>query len=212
MRRRPITTAVSLTALVLAGLAVPLTGTQARAAEPMRTATLVGTLQDELGCSADWQPDCAATDLTPVPGGTAYAKVFTVPKGSYELKVVINHSWGESYGQGSGNVPLVLAGPAKLRFTYDDTTHAIGIAPVDLAGPATAADTTLAGSSLRELATRERFYFVMADRFANGDNANDAGGLTGGRLQTGLDPTDKGFYHGGDLKGVTQKLDYILGL
>ncbi|MEO7448183.1 MAG: alpha-amylase family glycosyl hydrolase, partial [Humibacillus sp.] len=42
--------------------------------------------------------------------------------------------------------------------------------------------------------------------------ANDAGGLTGGRLQTGLDPTDKGFYHGGDLKGVTQKLDYILGL
>ena len=28
----------------------------------------------------------------------------------------------------------------------------------------------------------------------------------------GFDPTDKGFYHGGDLKGVTQKLDYIKGL
>ena len=29
---------------------------------------------------------------------------------------------------------------------------------------------------------------------------------------TGLDPTDKGFYHGGDLKGVIDKLDYIQGL
>ena len=99
-----------------------------------------------------------------------YTRDFTVPKGSYELKVAINHSWDESYGQGSGNVPLVLGGPAKLRFTYDDVTHAIGIAPVELSGPATAADQKLATASLRELATRERFYFVMADRFANGDS------------------------------------------
>ena len=52
----------------------------------------------------------------------------------------------------------------------------------------------------------------MADRFANGSAANDRGGLTGDRLATGYDPTDKGFYHGGDLKGVTDKLDYIKGL
>ena len=52
----------------------------------------------------------------------------------------------------------------------------------------------------------------MTDRFANGDTTNDAGGLSGGRLETGLDPTDKGFYHGGDLKGLTSKLDYIKGL
>ena len=30
--------------------------------------------------------------------------------------------------------------------------------------------------------------------------------------QTGFDPTDKGFYHGGDLAGLTGKLDYIEGL
>ncbi|WP_229404979.1 pullulanase-type alpha-1,6-glucosidase [Micromonospora sp. NBRC 110038] len=58
----------------------------------------------------------------------------------------------------------------------------------------------------------EQFYFVLPDRFANGDPRNDAGGLTGDRLSTGLDPTDKGFYHGGDLKGVIDKLDYIQGL
>ncbi|NYF60186.1 pullulanase-type alpha-1,6-glucosidase [Micromonospora purpureochromogenes] len=58
----------------------------------------------------------------------------------------------------------------------------------------------------------EQFYFVLPDRFANGDKRNDAGGLTGDRLRTGLDPKDKGFYHGGDLKGVIDKLDYIQGL
>ena len=45
----------------------------------------------------------------------------------------------------------------------------------------TPADTSLARDSLRASLTREGFYFVMADRFANGDTANDQGGLTGGR-------------------------------
>ncbi|MBO4209277.1 pullulanase-type alpha-1,6-glucosidase [Micromonospora echinofusca] len=58
----------------------------------------------------------------------------------------------------------------------------------------------------------EQFYFVLPDRFANGDPRNDAGGLTGDRLATGLDPKDKGFYHGGDLKGLIDRLDYIEGL
>lgn len=66
--------------------------------------------------------------------------------------------------------------------------------------------------SLREEPTRERFYFVMADRFDNGDPRNDRGGLPGGRLQTGYDPTQKGFFHGGDLAGVKKRLDYIKGM
>ncbi|MDZ5444076.1 pullulanase-type alpha-1,6-glucosidase [Micromonospora sp. 4G57] len=61
-------------------------------------------------------------------------------------------------------------------------------------------------------AQADQFYFVLPDRFANGDQRNDTGGLTGDRLSTGLDPKDKGFYHGGDLKGVINKLDYIDGL
>ena len=52
-------------------------------------------------------------------------------------------------------------------------------------------------------------YFVLPDRFENGDPSNDRGGLSGGRLVTGFDPTAKGFYHGGDLKGLTARLDYI---
>lgn len=58
----------------------------------------------------------------------------------------------------------------------------------------------------------EVIYFVLPDRFSNGDRSNDRGGLQGDRLKTGFDPTHKGFYHGGDLKGLTENLDYIKAL
>jgi len=58
----------------------------------------------------------------------------------------------------------------------------------------------------------EIIYFVMPDRFENGDVANDQGGIEGGILDHGFDPTQTGFYHGGDLAGLTQRLDYIQGL
>ena len=58
----------------------------------------------------------------------------------------------------------------------------------------------------------EVIYFVLPDRFENGDTKNDTGGLKGGRLTTGFDPTAKGFYHGGDLKGLLKRLDYIQAL
>jgi pullulanase-type alpha-1,6-glucosidase len=78
--------------------------------------------------------------------------------------------------------------------------------------PAPPSDARLAAEPARHDATREQFYFVLPDRFANGDPRNDKGGLTGSRLSTGYDPTDKGFYQGGDLKGLTKRLDYIKGL
>ncbi len=58
----------------------------------------------------------------------------------------------------------------------------------------------------------EIIYFVMPDRFENGDPSNDRGGIDGGRLKDGYDPTDYGFFHGGDLKGLTDRLDYIQGM
>jgi glycosidase len=58
----------------------------------------------------------------------------------------------------------------------------------------------------------EIVYFVLPDRFENGDATNDTGKLAGDRLTTGFDPTHKGFYHGGDLKGLIARLDYIQGM
>ena len=93
------------------------------------------------------------------------------------------------------------------------TTGAAGAGPtgLDSAG-VTAADQALVAAPLREPLTRERFYFVMADRFANGDPDNDRGFLPGGPRDHGYDPAHKGFYHGGDLRGIIDQLDYIKGL
>lgn len=87
------------------------------------------------------------------------------------------------------------------------------LATLGLATPAVAGDKGLAGlHSLRSGVTDESFYFVMADRFANGDTGNDQGGLGSDPLVSGFDPTKKGFYNGGDLKGLLSRIDYIRGL
>ena len=72
--------------------------------------------------------------------------------------------------------------------------------------------TALARPTVRGGAANSQIYFVMTDRFANGDTSNDEAGLTGFSAVTGYDPTDIGYFHGGDLKGLTSKLDYIQGL
>lgn len=71
---------------------------------------------------------------------------------------------------------------------------------------------TLAQSFRDRLPQDESIYFLLPDRFENGDPANDRGGLTGNRLTTGFDPTSKAFYNGGDLKGLLHRLDYIQSL
>jgi glycosidase len=75
-----------------------------------------------------------------------------------------------------------------------------------------AADRGAAAGYRARLPQDEIIYFLLPDRFENGDTANDRGGLSGDRLQTGFDPTAPGFYHGGDLRGLIRRLDYIKGL
>lgn len=71
---------------------------------------------------------------------------------------------------------------------------------------------SVAGDYRARLPEDEVIYFLLPDRFENGDTSNDKGGLKGDRLQTGFDATHKGFFHGGDLKGLIKRLDYIQGL
>jgi glycosidase len=52
----------------------------------------------------------------------------------------------------------------------------------------------------------------MTDRFENGSIANDRAGLPDDPMVSGFDPTARGFYHGGDLRGLIDRLDYIKGL
>ncbi|OLT06071.1 hypothetical protein BJF77_16010 [Kocuria sp. CNJ-770] len=212
MKRRPSTVLAGLlsaTAVGAAPVAVGLAAAAPAAAAPPAV-TLVGSLQDELGCSADWQPSCAETVLAPVGGGT-YEGTFEVPAGTWEYKVALDGGWDESHP--AENLPLVLEGPATVVFSFDDATDTVSVRPAAVGGEeVTEQDRALAGDSLRAPVTSEQFYFVMADRFANGDPSNDTGGLEGDRLEHGFDPTDKAFYHGGDLQGIQEKLDYIEGL
>jgi len=79
--------------------------------------------------------------------------------------------------------------------------------------PAMANAVAPAKSSYRaRLPEDEVIYFLLPDRFENGDPSNDRGGMSGDRLQTGFDPTHKGFFHGGDLKGLQSRLGYIQDL
>ncbi|MCG6493275.1 pullulanase-type alpha-1,6-glucosidase [Kitasatospora sp. A2-31] len=101
----------------------------------------------------------------------------------------------------------VLLAASLLAATLGTAPAAFAAAP-----PAPPSDAALAATAGRHDLTREQFYFVLPDRFANGDRGNDTGGITGSRLEHGLDPADKGFYHGGDLAGLIQRLDYIQNL
>lgn len=94
----------------------------------------------------------------------------------------------------------------------------VKLAAVLCAGTALAGGVASAGARAEPAPIAQRrledevIYFVLPDRFENGDPGNDRGELKGGPLQHGFDPTHKGFYHGGDLKGLTARLDYIQGM
>jgi glycosidase len=77
---------------------------------------------------------------------------------------------------------------------------AVDAPPRPPSGPLVAA---LAQPPARPPLAQQRIYFVMPDRYANGNPANDTGGLNGPRSVTGYDPTDTGYYHGGDFAGLT---------
>jgi len=210
-RARRSLTVLTAGALALVGGAV--VTQQAAAADP--TYTLVGSLQSEIGCADDWTPTCTAGDLEPV-GGDRFATTVTLPAGQFAFKVVADHTWDTAWGFGGSDepdapdVPLVLAGETELRVEFDRTTGRVGLTPLDL--PAEAEQDAVALAPVRQAGTGQQLYFVMTDRFANGDTGNDHGGRTGDRTVTGFDPTDKGFYHGGDLAGLLDRLDYVEGL
>jgi len=193
------------------GLAATDTALAPHASAAAHTVVLAGTFQDELGCAEDWQADCTATALQPGEDAGSYTAALELPAGDHELKVVLDGDWDTSYGVGGGeeNYQLHLAGPTTLQLTFEESTALLSLAAPDLDQGYTAADDALVADPVHQAGSDEQFYFVMTDRFANGETSNDTGGIDGDRLETGFDPTDKGFYHGGDLVGLHERLDYI---
>lgn len=104
--------------------------------------------------------------------------------------------------------------PLQLQaFTTKDFTNAVtdsldgpGAKPWNNGGKlSAAADTSKAPWPVAQRSPNwegESVYFVFTDRFNDGDASNDAG----------VNKKDLRCYHGGDLRGVIDKLDYIKGL
>ena len=108
--------------------------------------------------------------------------------------------------------PDATAAPSTSAVTASTTTSTTtastttgtttGTVPVDQSlGPV--------ADPVRSAATARPIYFVMTDRFANGDATNDTAGLDGDQLAHGFDPTRRGYHHGGDLVGLRERLPYL---
>ena len=115
-------------------VAAPGVATATPATAATTSVALVGDLQSELGCSDDWQPDCAATELTRVATAPQFRATFDVPGGELELQGRARTTPGTSTTErvarfNGGNIPLLLAGPAKVTFSYDDTSHLVTFTP-----------------------------------------------------------------------------------
>ena len=173
-----------------------------------------GSFQNELGCANDWDASCLRSWLQDPDGDGIYIfRTSALPAGSYEAKVAINESWDVNYGaggvQGGDNIAFGVANSGDaVTFSWDSTSKVLSVQVESTLPPGTDL-AAIAQAPARNGVDDEVFYFVMPDRFANGDPSNDLGGLTGDRLVTGFDPADKGFYHGGDLAGLSAKLDYL---
>jgi glycosidase/fibronectin type 3 domain-containing protein len=114
-------------AVAVAGLLVCLPSALASHTPPPATVTIAGSLQSELGCSGDWQADCAATHLAYDASDEVWQGTFAVPAGDWEYKAPLNDAWNENYGlhaKADGtNIPLSLAAPASVKFYYDHESH-----------------------------------------------------------------------------------------
>jgi glycosidase len=173
--------------------------------------TIAGSFQEELGCPGDWQPECAVTQLSDADDDGIWTGTFEIPAGQWEYKAALNGTWDESYGNGGNNVAFSTASAGEVTFSYDEDTHVV-TQDTGSAGELDPEVFELARPSLREDLTDEVFYFVLPDRFHDADPTNNTGGLEGDRLATGYDPTDEGFFHGGDLAGLLEKMDYLEGM
>jgi glycosidase len=89
--------------------------------------TVVGSLQSELGCPGDWQPECATTHLDYDAADDVWQRTFSIPAGSWEYKAALNGSGDENYGtnaaQNGANIGLSLATASSVKFYYDHKSH-----------------------------------------------------------------------------------------
>jgi hypothetical protein len=96
-------------------------------AEEPTSVNIPGSLQSELGCPGDWQPECTATQLSFDADDAVWQGTFAVPAGNWDYKAALNNSWDENYGLNAEpngpNIPLSLGSETEVKFYYSNETH-----------------------------------------------------------------------------------------
>ena len=118
---------------------------------------------------------------------------YEVPNGSYEYKLVLDETTYIADPNNPNTVPDPFGGLNSLLTVDCSDTPTVGAcgSPDDFQWE----DTVM--------------YFIMVDRFYDSDGRNvDVPGATGGNAATG----PSGQYEGGDLAGITEKMDYLTEL
>jgi pullulanase len=95
--------------------------------------TAPGSFQSELGCTADWQPNCLRSWMQDTDGDGKYT--FTtkaLPAGEYEGKTAVGETWGENYGvagaRDGGNLSFSVPKDGKETFMeWDSATKVMSI-------------------------------------------------------------------------------------
>ncbi len=82
----------------------------------------MGDLQSELGCTEDWQADCADTHLAEQ-GYGVWRGEFNVPAGIWQYKMALDDAWNVSHP--ADNKLLTVVDLTAVRFYYDDKTNAV---------------------------------------------------------------------------------------
>ncbi|HSL33826.1 MAG TPA: alpha-amylase family glycosyl hydrolase, partial [Candidatus Limnocylindrales bacterium] len=113
-------------ALVVGLLPAAPTGVLAAHTPDPTSVTIAGSLDSEVGCPGDWQPECAAAHLTWFADDDVWQGSLTPGAGNYEYKAALNGTWDENYGlhavQGGPNIPLTATASA-VKFYYDHKSH-----------------------------------------------------------------------------------------
>ncbi len=131
--RKNILNVLMICAIMLSAFS-PLFAGSARAQTPSPdSVNIPGTHQDELGCSGEWQPDCANTQLIYDLEDDVWQATFEIQPGNDSdkkgprYKAALNGGWGENYGlnasSGGADIPLLVTEPTQVKFYYDHKTH-----------------------------------------------------------------------------------------
>ena len=122
---RSLVTALSLVTM-LVGVVGPVPVLASHTPDPTNVA-IAGSLQSELGCPGDWQPECANAFLAYDATDTVWQGTFNIPAGNWEYKAALNSTWDENYGANAqpngANIPLNLGADTSVKFYYDHKSH-----------------------------------------------------------------------------------------